>query len=266
MSPLLTLLFLAQSTLPQSPVAPTSDSTYLVPSNQLLRPAGRQIYLPGGRPVGLALTKDGRYLLVKNIRTLDLVRLKDRVVVQSLPIKGGASFNGICLAEDGHTVYLTQAGDRVSVATCDGDSLKLQPSITLPHPAIGGDPAPGGVATIKGALLVTLSRNNSLAVITNDATTEIPVGIAPYEVLPMNQEKVYVTNWGGRRPQPGEYTENTSGSAILVDPGTGIASDGSVSVVDLRSGQTVKNIPVGLHPSAMALSPDKRTLYVACAN
>lgn len=249
----------------QHPLGPRPDSTYLVPSNQLISPAGRQIYLPGGRPVGLALTNDKKYLLVKNIRTLDLIRLSDNNVQQSLPIKGGASFNGMAIS--GTTIYLTRSDDKLVKAALIDDSLVLQSLITLPHPSIGGDPAPGGVAIISNTLLVTLSRNNTLAVIEEgDSTRQIPVGIAPFGVLALDETKAYVTNWGGRRPLPGEYTENTSGSAILVDKSNGVASDGSVSVVDLKNRQTVRDIHVGLHPSAMALSPDRQILYVACAN
>lgn len=247
-------------------VGPRPDSTYLVPSNQLISPAGKQVYLPGGRPVDLIQSKDGKYLLVKNLNTLDLIRLSDQKVTQSLPLKGGTSFNGIALDESGQTVYVTLADDRLIKATLVHDSLRLTQKISLPHPSIGGDPDPGGVAIYKKTTLVTLSRNNTLAVISKGNTTEIPVGIAPYAVLVKDDTKAYVTNWGGRRPHPGEYTENTSGSAILVNPRNGIASDGSVSVVDLRQGQTVRDIHVGLHPSAMALTPDKKTLFVACAN
>src|SRR5580698_1315039 len=78
---------------------PRPDSTYLVPSNQLISPAGTQIYLPGGRPVGL-VTLDNGYLLIKDIRSLDIVSLNDRKV-QTLPYpQGGASFNGLCLSPD----------------------------------------------------------------------------------------------------------------------------------------------------------------------
>ena len=39
-----------------------------------------------------------------------------------------------------------------------------------------------------------------------------------------------------------------------------------MSVVDLKTGETVKAIATGLHPSGLALSKDRRFLYVACAN
>ena len=84
-----------------------SDGSILVPSNQLLRPAGFQVYLPG-RPVDLVLTPDGKYLLVKNKNDLDLIRLSDRTVMQSLPFeRSGASFTGICISASKGTAMYT---------------------------------------------------------------------------------------------------------------------------------------------------------------
>src|SRR2546423_1752359 len=45
------------------------DGRILVPTNQLLRPAGKQITFPG-RPVDLALADGGKTLVVKNLRDL----------------------------------------------------------------------------------------------------------------------------------------------------------------------------------------------------
>jgi YVTN family beta-propeller protein len=247
------------------------DSSILVPSNQLLRPAGFQVYLPG-RPVDLALTPDNRFLLVKNKGDLDLIRLSDRTVMQSLPFgKNGASFTGLCLSKDGKQVYVTDAADRLLVAEIDKNNImQWKEPIVLPAPAIGGSPAPGGVAmNSKGDnIYVTLSRNNTLAVINlhGNKVTQIRVGMAPYTVLCASDVKAYVSNWGGRLPEDGESVYNSSGSHVLVDPKTGIASSGSVSVVDLSRNIQTKTIKVGLHPSEMVLSPDGGKLYIACSN
>ena len=100
----------------------------------------------------------------------------------------------------------------------------------MPAPSIGGNTVPGGLVLNKeeNKIYVTLSRNNSLAVVSLADTTvkEIPVGIAPYEVVLASDTKAYVSNWGGRRPNEGESTYNTSGSQVLVDPQTGIANNG----------------------------------------
>jgi YVTN family beta-propeller protein len=252
-------------------VGPQPDGSILVPSNQLLRPAGFQVNLPG-RPVDLALTPDGKFLLVKNKDDIDLIRLKDRKVMQSLPYgKTGASFTGICLSPDGHRIYVTDAQDKVCIAEIDRDNVMTWGDpLVLPAPSIGDSPVPGGIVINETGdkLFVTLSRNNSLAVInlSDKSIIEIPAGIAPYSVVCVSQSKAYVSDWGGRRPVEGESTYNSSGSRVLVDPKTGIANNGAVSVIDLTSNKEIKSIKVGLHPGDMVLSPDRSKLYVACAN
>lgn len=253
-------------------VGPQPDGSILVPTNQLLRPAGFQVEFPG-RPVDLALIPGKNLLAVKNRRSLDIIRIQDRTIVQSLTFpKSGASFTGLSVSADGGTIYVTDARNRINIASLDDELiLHWTGAITLPSPPIGGAPVPGGLAlnSAEDRIYVPLSRSNTLAVISLAEDTliqEIPVGIAPYEVVLASDAKAYVSNWGGRRPREGESTWNTSGTQALVDSRTGIANNGSVSVVDLASGTEVKYIETGLHPSGMALSPDRARLYVACAN
>jgi YVTN family beta-propeller protein len=54
--------------------------------------------------------------------------------------------------------------------------------------------------------------------------------------------------------------------SVIVDPRTGIASTGTVSVVDTVRRAVVAEIPVGLHPSGMALDAAANRLYVANAH
>lgn len=247
------------------------DGSILVPSNQLLRPAGFQIYLPG-RPVDLVLTKDEQYLVVKNRTDLDLIRIADRTILQSLPYgKSGASFTGLVLSPEGKRIYVTDATERILVAEFDGNRvMQWKDPIILPSPESGGSPAPGDLCfNEKGdRIYVTLSRNNSLAVLSTSGKllNEIATGVAPYSVILATPGKAYVSNWGGRQPDEGESVYNTSGSKVLVDPKTGIANNGSISVIDLELNKQVKNIETGLHPGSMVLSPDRKKLYVACAN
>ncbi|MEO9004964.1 MAG: bifunctional YncE family protein/alkaline phosphatase family protein [Ginsengibacter sp.] len=248
------------------------QGSILVPSNQLLQPAGFQVYLPG-RPIDLALSHDEKLLFVKNMNSLDLIRISDRTILQSLPYpNSGASPTGMCLTADGHHLFVTDDTNHINVATLDKTNIMhWEKFITLPAPAIGGSPVPCGLAfgNTEDKIYVTLSRSNSLAVVnlkdTNDVI-QIPVGIAPYDIVIASSHKAYVTNLGGRRPKEGETTYNTSGSQVLVDSVTGIANHGSISVINLDRNVEEKSIAVGLLPTGMALSPDHDKLYVACAN
>ena len=90
------------------------------------------------------------------------------------------------------------------------------------------------------------------------------VGVAPYDVV-LAGGKAYVSNWGGRRPRPGELTGPAGrGTVVKVDPVRHVASEGSVTVIDLASGKPRAEIVTGLHASALAVSPDGR--HVVCAN
>ena len=261
----------AQNKVNQLQVGTQPDGSILVPTNQLLKPAGFQVYFPG-RPVDLVLIPKKGLLAVKNKSSLDLIRLSDRTILQSLQFpKSGASFKGIYYSESKKKIFVSDAEDLLLVAEIsDNNILSWQTPIKMPKPEIGGDPVPCGFV-FDGAetfVYVTLSRSNSLARINiaDASIIEIPVGIAPYDVLLKSNTKAYVTNWGGRQPKDGESVYNTSGSNVLVDPVTGIANNGSVSVIDLNKNIQIKNIEVGLHPSGMVFNNDKSLLYVACAN
>ena len=261
----------AQQHLDYKKVGPQDDGSILVPTNQLLKPAGFQVYIPG-RPVDLALIKGGELLAVKNKNSLDLIRLSDRTILQSLQFpESGSSFTGICYSENSRCIYITDASKRIQIACLeDNNILRWREAISLPEPSMGGNPVPGGVALndAEDKIFVTLSRSNSLAVIrlSDGTVSEIKTGMAPYDILLKSDSKAYVSNWGGRQPEAGESTYNSSGSQVLVDPITGIANNGSVSVIDLDNNMQEKSIEVGLHPSGMILNQDKTLLFVACAN
>ncbi|QGY43429.1 beta-propeller fold lactonase family protein [Maribellus comscasis] len=252
-------------------VGTQKDGSILVPSNQLLNPAGFQVIMPG-RPVDLVPIPGKNLIAVKNKNSLDLIRISDRTIVQSLEIPGsGSSVTGIYYSEKNSRLYLTDAGNRIHTASLDDSNImKWETPIVLPQPAAGGNSFPGGLAfdEQQNTILVTLSRNNSVALIdmADALITEIPVGIAPFDVVLKSESKAYVTNWGGRVPKEGESTYNSSGSQVLVDPETGIANSGSVSVIDLNKFTEEKSIEVGLHPSGMVFNADKSLLFVACAN
>lgn len=256
--------------LEQAVVGPQGDGTYVVPTTQVLNPAGTTIEFPG-RPLGLAVHPDQRLLAIKNRGDVVFFDALDCLIVQTLAMpKGGSAYCGIAWSADGNQVWTTAAEAAIHCAAKGDDgAFAWVKTIELPGPEGKGSSAPGGFALdeTKGLIYVALSRNNSIGVVdvaSGKVSAEIPVGIAPYDVL-LHGARAYVSNWGGRRPTPDDITGPTSGSRAVVTP-AGIASTGTVSVIDLASRKVTQEIAVDLHPCGMAFSPDGSRLYVANAN
>ncbi len=252
-------------------VGPGDDGAYVVATTQIIDPAGEQVLFPG-RPTDLALSPDGALLAVQNKNDLTLIRVPKAEVEQCLPLpKGGHSFCGVAWSRDGQRVWTTEAKGSVLCAARNPEGKFVwADTLPLPGPEGKGESAPGGFALDedRGLLYVTLSRNNTLAVLeltSKKVVAEIPVGIAPYTVL-RDGDRAYVSNWGGRRPGPDDFTGPSSGSRVVVDKETGIASTGTVTVVDLARRTAIAEIAVGLHPAGLAISPDRARVFVANAN
>jgi len=245
----------------------------LMPTHQVIRPAGESVNF-GGRPVDLAFSPDGKTLYVKDNRGLVVIETKAWKIRQELLFEGGGgSMHGITVSRDGSRVYATTAQYILyegQVSPTNGN-VSWSRRIKLPGPGGRGNSHACGVALSpdEKTAYVCLSRNNSLGVVELESgklIKEIPVGVAPFDVvLSEKAERAYVSNWGGRRPKTGERTAKSSGTDTLVDE-RGIASSGTVSIVDLKEAREVAQVETGLHPSDLELSDDGRNLYVANAN
>ncbi len=254
-------------------VGPQDDSTYIVATTQRIDPAGKNITFPG-RPVDLALDPDESILAVKNMSDIVFIDTKSHEIIQRLGIpKGGNTFTGIMWSNQGKMLWTTDTKGRLRGAKKGNDgTFSWSAEILLPGPNDRDMEGayPGGLAVDenKGFIYVTLNRNNTLAVVnlkTQKVEDQIPVGIAPYSVI-LHGDKAYVSNWGGRRPGPGDTTGPSGGSKVVVNPKTGIAAIGTVSVIDLNTRQVTAELATGLHPSGMALSTEGSYLYIANAN
>lgn len=278
----------AQDATPTSPPVATSpvegsaacqvgrqeDGSVVLPTNQVITPAGQQIEFLG-RPVDVALRPDGKtaaFLTNSNPEPITVVDLATNQVVQlfdpgSEPGQAQSSFAGILYSPDGTKLYASDYTGLLIVATVAADgTLTLDGSVELD----GGEEVSraGGMAlSDDGATLyVALNLKNSVAVVdlaTKQVTGQIAVGNAPYGVV-VAGDKAYVSNQGGRPAENGEYTNNSGGADIVADPTTGGTSTGTVSVVDLTTNQQVSTIDVGLQPTAMLLRGTE--LFVANTN
>jgi YVTN family beta-propeller protein len=246
-----------------------ADGRIIVPTNQILKPAGQQVTFPG-RPVDLLLIEDGRTLIIKNSKGLIFLDPATGTIRQTLAAPVG--FGVVGLAAQGQRIYSSDAKDHVRVAQRQADGkYQWGPSLALAKPGVGGSAYPAGLALQGNLLWVASSRGNAVQPIdlaTGKAGPPVPVGVAPFAIVFAQPNRAYVTNWGGDPPQDGDPRALSSKTPVRIDPKTGVANHGTVSVLGAIGGQwqQLKSIRVGLHPSGLCANVSGRFLYVANAS
>ena len=165
----------------------------------------------------------------------------DQKILQTLELpKGGCTFKGIGWSSNDKKVWITdEKGYLRSAKMNDKGSFGWSDEILLPGPDKTGS-YPGGFAIDErqGLIYVALNRNNTVGIVdmkSGKLEAQIPVGVAPYSIVIKNN-KAYVTNWGGRRAVAGDMSAPSSGTPVVIDKSNGVASTGTVSVVDLFPG------------------------------
>ena len=285
----------AQKTADRPAVPVVSAESGRLPNGQMVTPAGRQVELPELRPHVLALSPDGK-LLVTSGRSQEIVSIDplEGRVLQRIPLppeppdirrpevssdnipkpddKGSLSYTGLVFSPDGRRLYLSNVNGSIKVfdvapdGAITGSFSFLLPPANAPRRA---EEIPSGIAVspdgAKLYIVLNLSgRLGEFSAADGRMLRALDVGFAPYDVV-LVRERAFVSNWGGRRPRPGDATGPAGrGTLVKVDPRTGIADSGSVSVIDLKNWRVISEHPVQLHSSALAVSPDGRT--VVCAN
>src|SRR5262249_5360768 len=137
---------------------------------------------------------------------------------------GGGADNDVKIFTRGAAGVWAQA-PRIPIASSSPSGLSLSPN---------GD-----------KLYVALNRRNALGIVDTGtrAVVQVPTGSFPYSTATSKDgRKVYVSNWGGRLPQAGDATDDAN--PVVVDPATGIANNGTISVFDTAAQAVVKTIDV----------------------
>ncbi len=274
-----------------NPVGHTADGL-ITPVNQLVTPAGRLLELPDMRPQALALSSDGKLLVTAGL-THDLVvvdpasgKISQRVAfpsdqsreastvspeILSPDDKAQLSFTGLVFSPDGSRIYLANVNGDIKVFGV-GPDRKISPLFSIPLPPAKAperdEVIPAGIAVSADGKKIYVAGNLSNRLIELDAATgkalrKWDVGVAPFDVV-CCRNKIYVSNWGGRRPDADSLTGPAGlGTRVRVDSRS-IANEGSVTVIALdQSGQN--EVLTGVHACALALSPDKNFLVIANA-
>lgn len=260
------------------------DGRIVVPTNQILDPAGKQVTFPG-RPVDLILIDNGNTLAVKSMKDLVFIDVKTARVKQTLttgakPIKEattpkeakGSGFSVVGLVAIKDKILASDVTNlRIAQKQANGQ-YAWSGAIGLQSPSVGGSAHPAGIAIHDdNRVWVTSTRGNNVQLVniaTNKVEAVVPVGVAPYMPLRISDSKIYVSNWGGDHPAEGDPKLTTSGTPVKIDPRTNVANHGSVSVVEkTKDGwKQSKSIAAGGHPSGMTTCKTVQFLYVANAN
>jgi YVTN family beta-propeller protein len=245
-----------------------TDKTLLV-TGQKFAPEGKFLKLPG-RVLAVEFARGGKVLVVKTSSYLVSVNPDTMTVIAKVayPDKSGAGMHGLAVSSDGTKVYVSGGSKNLMVADVAEDgALAIARSIDLSDK--GKSVAPLGlVLTPDGRkAFVALSLSNELACVdlaSGKVISRTPVGVCPYGVaISRDGKTAFVSNFGGNRPESGEATENSGGSAVAVDARS-IPLRGTVSVVTLDSTpRASESVRVGLHPGELLLSRDGSRLFVA---
>ena len=216
----------------------------VTPDNWTLTPAGVQIPI-GDRPLGAALSPDGRYLAISNdgqgTQSLVLVDTAARRVVQTIPYDAPeALYVGVAWTPDGRRLFASAGGNNLVRAyeMRDGQLTEATP-ITL-----GNRTYPAGLAVTPDGQTLLVAENlagrvRAIDLATGRAGAEASTGPFPYAVaVTPTGEKAYVSNWGDR----------------------------TLTVLRVNGLAPVATVPVGLHPEALAADPVRPRLYVANAD
>ncbi len=276
-------------TAPLESVGRKDDGRTVTPVNQTLTPHGLFVDLPGLRPQAIALAPGGAHFYVSG-KTSELLVLDTATgaVVQRVALpaeaqrtgpvsdhilepdtQGQLSYTGLITSEDGRHVYLSNVDGSIKVFDVDAEGLVF-PSHTFVLPPANAPrreaEIPSGLALHPDGQRLFVCGNLSNQLLELDlASGQVvrthAVGVAPFDVVLCNG-RAFVSNWGGGRPQSGDRTGPAGRGTLIRTDERGIASEGSVTIIDLASGSS-HEVRTGLHASALVVAPDGRHVVVA---
>ena len=189
----------------------------------------------------------------------------------NVTISAQMSLTGLTFSPDGKRLYFANVGGTIWVfaVNADGGVTNLA-RLSVPEVKLRDKKeAPAGLAVSADGKRLYVAGNVGNRLHELDAESGAVLrswdtGVAPFDVA-LAAGKVYVSNLGGRRPGKDDLKASAGrGTKVRVDPIRHIANEGSVTVVDLAVGVVKTEILVGLHASALAVSPDQK--YVVVAN
>lgn len=243
------------------PVGPIDELRMVVPTNQILNPSNRTI-VAGERLNDVARNPAGTMFAALTQTAVSFYAVDGKLLSSArLPLLAG--MRGLTFSPDGSVVAASLAG---CVMLVDVKTATTRNCIATPA---GANPAGLSFSPDGKRIYVALNRLNSVGQIdlaSGKLVSQTTVGVAPLGLVVANAGKqIFVSNTGGKLSALQGTSGISSGTPLDLDS-DGIASGGSVSVIDTATFQVVSEIPVGRHPSGIAASPDGFTVAVADSN
>jgi YVTN family beta-propeller protein len=262
-----------------------------LPYNRIIQPAGTLI--PFGdasvesHALDAALSPDLKWLAVEERSSIVFISTSDNTPKHVLrnsffmPLRGGMNtYSGIIWHDNNGIpeVYWSVVGidGRSFVACAKWDGTKAEFVRVIEYKAI--PPAemalPNEILirneSNRDYLYVVLNGNNKVIkqdLMTGDTIWVTDPGVAPYG-LTMASGKLYVTNWAGRHPV--ESDKDVAGvpwgKAKVNNKTGGGTREGTVTIIDPKTGAIIKEIIVGLHPNEITSDTRGRYVYLTNSN
>ncbi|MDP4291991.1 MAG: alkaline phosphatase family protein [Bacteroidota bacterium] len=265
------------------------NSNVLMPFNRIIDPAGTVIRFGKGslenHSLDCVILPDGKVLAVEDRYGLAFIDVLTQKLLFHLDYEGAnkgmmSTYSGIKTVVSENKVHIFWGASNPSskasyVFDAIWDGKKAALNDLIPFKGIAPSPMalPNDISIHheggEDFLYVVLNGNSQLTKIRLSDKKEIwttTTGMAPFGIA-ITDDKAYVSNWAG--PVPTDVSKETAGipyAGVYIDPRTGATASGTVSVIDLKSGKNLNEIPVGLHPNAIITSRDQKFVYTANGN
>lgn len=254
---------------------------YRTPNGWLLRPAGTQV-VTGRAPTGLTVSPDAKTIAVVSSGTAEeFGTIVDAATLLSTKIPSSDLYMGAEIDEGGNLWVSTGGINRVSQYRLVGPiGVGVRQGIAFPGIPNNGIPVIGypgsmALASTTGKLYVagnlsvpsdyiarkqpglSCPAGGSICSVVNVVDVSDPLAVSPkVRYIPVGRDAFGVAL---NEPADALYVSNW---ADETDPARA-GGTGTVSIVDLSDEKEIQVVPVGRHPTGVALSPDHGTLFVA---
>ena len=240
------------------------DGAFVVSTGRRIEPGAIAF---DGRPTDLALHPTGQFIAVLNQSSVFLADAGGVIAGSSAPLAHGAGYRGAVWTPDGKRLFVSVSEGYLQELTLEGKQLHTGAKIEIKPEEDKDNPRPGGMCITHDGARLFVAACDRRSVVEVDLTSnkrvrEYPVENLPFEVkLSEDEQTLLATNWGGRITSEEEERESSGNTMIAVDA-RGAAASGTLSLIQRSSGQ-VKQVAVGLHPTALVVQGN--IAYVANA-